>query len=232
MDSNASIATENFIKAIFKNEHTNHADTKSGTIARELGITHAAATDMARKLATRQLVDYQKYKALKLTESGRELAVLVLRRHRLWETFLSRVLGLDLHQVHKEAEALEHATSDFLLDQIDAYLGYPKFDPHGDPIPDKNGVVDDSLAQIAVSNAEVNMAYQVCRLNSSDEEFFEFCRSNRIVLGTPVVVRKHYPKNKMTEVEIGDTKLLLNREFADAILVELVNEEPCGIKKG
>ncbi len=220
MENSTSIATENFIKAVFKHEQTEGADTKSGTIARELGITHAAATDMARKLASKNLVDYQKYKELKLTDSGRELAVHVLRRHRLWETFLNRVLGLDMHQVHTEAEVLEHATSDFLLDQIDAYLGYPKFDPHGDPIPDKNGMVDDSLAQITVSNAEVNIAYQVCRLSGSDEEFFDFCSSNQLVLGSTIIIRKHYPKNKMTEVEIGDVKLLLNSDFADAILVE------------
>ncbi len=220
MANYSSIAVENFIKAIYKYESRDGADTKSGTIATELGITHAAATDMARKLAAKNMVDYEKYKELKLTPAGKKLAVHVVRKHRLWETFLHQVFGLSMHEIHKEAELLEHATSDFLLDKISEYLGNPQFDPHGDPIPTKEGKVETSQASLSMVYAELNTSYKICRLRSSDEEFFDFCQANDMRLGTALTIKKRYPKTRMLEAELNHKTLLIHYDLAQAIHVE------------
>lgn len=220
MEGYPSIAVENFIKAIFKYEIQDGLDAKSGTIANELGITHAAATDMARKLASKNMIEYEKYKELKLTPSGKKLAVHIVRKHRLWETFLHQVLGLSMHEIHKEAELLEHATSDFLLDKISEYLGNPSFDPHGDPIPNKEGKIDDSLVNLSLVSANLETTYKICRLRSSDEEFFDFCMAHNIVLGVDIKVKRQYPKTQMLEIEIDNKTLLIHYDFANAINVE------------
>ena len=225
MDKYNSSSVENFIKTIYIFGSRDGWDTKSGAIARELGITNAAATDMARKLAVKNLIDYEKYKDLKLTNAGEKLAMSVIRKHRLWETFLFQVLGLSLHEIHREAEMLEHATSDFLMDKICQYLGNPELDPHGDPIPNKEGKLDNYSKYISISEARENEIYNVCRLSSSEEEFFDFCNAHKISPGATIKIRKHYVKNEMTEIAVGDTVLLLNSSLASFIFVEKINTE-------
>jgi DtxR family Mn-dependent transcriptional regulator len=102
-------------------------------------VSNAAITDMSRKLATQGLINYEKYRSITLTENGEKIALGVIRRHRLWELFLNKVLDVPWEKVHDEAEKLEHQTSDYLINEIDKYLGYPEVDPHGDPIPGKAG---------------------------------------------------------------------------------------------
>lgn len=220
MANYSSVAVENFIKAIYKFELRDGEDAKSGTIANELGITHAAATDMARKLAAKEMIEYEKYKALRLTSAGKKLAVHVVRKHRLWETFLHQVLGLSMHEIHKEAELLEHATSDFLLDKISDFLGNPQFDPHGDPIPTREGEIDDSIAFLSLVSAELETPYKICRLRSSDEEFFDFCHANKIELGAQLTIKKRYPKTRMLQAEMNGATLLIHYDLANAINVE------------
>lgn len=108
-----SIAIENFIKTIYQSDKSHSEDTKPGNIAKKLNITNAAATDMAKKLAEKDLIEYQKYKALQLTDSGNKWAVNIIRKHRLWESLLYRLFDMSLHEIHRESELLEHATSDF-----------------------------------------------------------------------------------------------------------------------
>lgn len=215
-----SVAVENFIKTVYQFEMRDGLDTRPGSIARELGITNAAATDMARKLALKNLIEYKKYKALKLTVSGKKMAVDIIRKHRLWETFLHKVLGLGMHEIHREAELLEHATSNFMMDKLSEYLGNPTLDPHGDPIPDEDGIMEDTSGCTILSTAKANNTYEICRLMGSDKEFYDFCHSNHINIGTTLTVKMQYPKNKMTEVEINETKLLLHKDLAHSIFVK------------
>ncbi|WP_372775977.1 metal-dependent transcriptional regulator [Mangrovibacterium sp.] len=218
-DLKVSIATENFIKTIYKFDQGRAKDTRPGSIAKELGITNAAATDMARKLALKKLIDYQKYKELKLTQHGEKIALNVLRKHRLWETFLHQVLGLSMHEIHREAELLEHLTSDFLSEKISKYLGNPTFDPHGDPIPTSTGEILGDMESIPLSLAEPGQSYQISRLSGSDKEFFDFCHNNQLEIGTTINVKKQYIKSRMMEIEVQNTKLLLNTELANLIYI-------------
>jgi len=220
-----SSASENFIKAIYTFENREGWDTRPGSIAKELGITNAAATDMARKLALKNLIDYRKYKELKLTPAGKKMALNVIRKHRLWETFLHRVLDLSMHEIHREAELLEHLTSDFLAEKINLYLGNPATDPHGDPIPDKNGIISSNENSLTLSQADADNKYEIARLSGSDKEFFEFCHANQLEVGAVLMVKKQYWNNKMTEIETNGNKLLLHFELGNVIYVNPLDEK-------
>jgi DtxR family Mn-dependent transcriptional regulator len=217
-----TISVENFVKTIYKQSKLLKADTKLSTVAGLLNITNAAATDMARKLATKKLVNYTKYKPLTLTPSGKKLALKVIRKHRLWESFLHRTLNLSLHEIHKEAEYLEHLTSDFLAEKIEQYLGCPTIDPHGDPIPTYNGMVASDKSQLLLSEAEAGKSYKISRLYSSEKDFFDFCNANHITLGTRIRVERQYDSKKMTEIIINQNRLLLNELFTHVIFVKQI----------
>ncbi|MBN1187141.1 MAG: metal-dependent transcriptional regulator [Bacteroidales bacterium] len=215
-----SVSTENFIKAVYKQKMIDGLGTRTGTLAKLLGITNAATTDMARKLADNGLVVYEKYKPLTLTDKGLKLALNIIRKHRLWESFLYKTLNLTLHEIHQEAEQLEHQTSDFLAGKIEKYLGYPAKDPHGDPIPALNGKIKHDSSQFLLSKAEENNMYKITRLSGSGKDFFDFCTSNQIAVGSKIWVEKQYSSNRMTEVKINKNKILLNEDFTSIIYVK------------
>jgi len=185
-----SVAIENFVKAIYNNDKHDIKDTKPGNIAKQLGISNPAATDMAKKLAAKDLLHYEKYQALQLTEKGTKMALNVVRKHRLWEAFLFKMFDLSLHDIHREAELLEHQTSDLLAEKISEYLGHPKFDPHGDPIPNSNGEITTKDTSISLSEAKEGETYIIARLMSDDKEFFEFCAQNEIRYLNTLTVHK------------------------------------------
>ena len=219
-----SIATENFLKEIYQLSQTPGGEAKPGVIAEKLGISNAAATDMARNLANKNMVVYEKYKELRLTDKGQKLALVLLRKHRLWETFLYRTLNINLSQIHDEAELLEHSTSDFLVDKINSYLGDPAFDPHGDPIPRPNGDIPSTDELIQLTSARQGQQYFIRRLSSSENEFFKFCRDNSIEIGQSLEVEKHYTTQNSTAIKILGSRILLNNDLADKIYVELNNK--------
>ncbi len=214
-----SVAVENFVKAIYKNKHQDHKDTKPGTIAKKLGISNAAATDMSKKLAEKGLLEYEKYQELQLTDAGTKMALNVVRKHRLWESFLFKMFDMSLHDIHREAELLEHETSDFLADKISAYLGNPKFDPHGDPIPNAKGEITTKDTSIALSETQEGRSYIISRLMSDDKEFFDFCASNGLKYGNELLITKQFVKNKMTQLTINNNTILLNEDFTNIIYV-------------
>lgn len=214
-----SIAIENFIKAIYNNNSHDAHNTKPGNIAKKLGISSAAATDMAKKLALKNLLHYEKYKELQLTDKGQKMAMNIVRKHRLWEAFLFKMFDMTLHDIHKEAELLEHQTSDLLANKISEYLGHPKFDPHGDPIPNSEGEITTEDHSIPLSKAKEGKTYTISRLTSDDKEFFEFCANHKIKYGHNIEVLRQFEKNKMTELWIGNNTILLNEDFSNLIFI-------------
>lgn len=220
-----SISIENFVKTIYLQEQRMGEDTRPGTLAKLLNITNAATTDMARNLAQKQLVNYTKYQKLSLTPEGERLALNILRKHRLWEAFLHKTLGLSLHEIHEEAEGLEHLTSDFLADKIDSYLNFPASDPHGDPIPDSEGTFRPESDTILLSNADTSEEYIVTRLFSSNPNFFDFCESNKIAIDSIIRIENNFDEMKMIEITIEGKKLLLNEEFTNKIYVKIKNKK-------
>jgi len=214
-----STAIENFVKVIYQYEQNEGYDTRPGTIARALGISNAAATDMSRKLADKNLIHYEKYQELKLTEGGKKMALHVIRKHRLWEAFLFRIFNMSLHEIHREAELLEHQTSDFLAEKISSYLGDPEIDPHGEPIPDSHGSMWYRSEQSLLSFADTGINYEITGLISSDKDFFDFCSSSNLHIGTKLKVLNQFDKINMTEIITGKRKILLNRDIANIIYV-------------
>ncbi len=213
-----SVAIENFVKQIYKFRQQAGYDTKPSSVAKKLGITSAATTDMAKKLATKGLLNYAKYQELELTSEGEKMALKVIRKHRIWECLLFKLFDLSLHEIHREAEFLEHETSDFLADKIHEYLGFPDFDPHGDPIPDNEGklpVVDNMSALSEVVEGE----YQIVRLQSDDKEFFDFCTLHGLINGALIQVEKQFLKTGMTQIKAQGIMIVLNQEFSSLIQV-------------
>ena len=215
-----SVSIENFLKTIYNLEQGIGKDTKPGTIAYALGITNAATTDMARKLATRKLINYKKYQKLTLTPTGQKMALSIIRKHRLWESFLYKTFNLSFNEIHREAEMLEHQTSDFLADKISKYLDYPKFDPHGDPIPNSEGTIETDDHGLLLSNANPGENYFISRIYNSDDEIFEFCEANNLSVGSSIKVEKQFEKTHMTEVSIESKKLILNKDFTNIIYLK------------
>ena len=218
-----SVAIENFVKAIYKNDQNDINNTKPGNIAKILGISNAAATDMAKKLALKDLLNYTKYQPLKLTKQGEKMALNIIRKHRLWEAFLHKTFDMSLHDIHREAELLEHETSDFLVEKISEYLGNPKFDPHGDPIPNAKGEITTKDLSISLSNTLEGNDYMISRLMSDDKEFFDFCAQNGLKFGNRLTVNKQFVKNKMTQITINGNTILLNKDFTNIIYVNEIN---------
>ncbi len=214
-----SVAIENFIKAIYNNSIEDNANTKPSTIAKKLGTTSAAATDMAKKLASKDLINYQKYQKLTLTDKGKKMALEVIRKHRLWESLLFKLFDMSLHEIHREAELLEHETSAFLANKISAFLGHPKFDPHGEPIPNSEGKITTIDTSITLALASENTSYTIAKLTSDDKDFFDFCLLNNLKYGSNLQVIKQFTTSKMTQISINNSTLLLHENFTKQVFV-------------
>lgn len=218
-----SLSKENFLKRIYSNEEKGLEFTSPSFMADALRVSNAAITDMARKLAVDGLVLHQLYKGISLTDTGRHEALKVIRRHRLWESFLMNTLKLDWSEVHIEAENLEHHSSDDLIDKIDEYLGFPAFDPHGAPIPDSFGKMPVTRDLMKLSDISVSGDYIVARV--LDEDSLALDHLGRIGI-FPGIVIKIIEK---IEIDNGIVILLQNKEttisevIAKNILLESIN---------
>ncbi len=213
-----SVSVENFIKAIYELKVDAQEAATSSKLALKLSISNAAITDMAKKLHIQGLVIYQKYKEIQLTEAGEQMALSVIRRHRLWETFLSQVLSLGWDKVHDEAERLEHETSDFLLGEIDKYLGYPKFDPHGDPIPDSNLNIPIAEASVSLEECTELGQYKILRVQHHSEEITSFLTRNNLEPGKKIELLENINNNY--KVIVVDTKeIVLTNNIASQIRI-------------
>ena len=185
-----SSTVENYLKAIYVAQSAESVDKKlvpMGRLAVALGVVPGTATTMVKTLAESGLVVYEPYSGVRLTAAGQKLAALVLRRHRLIELFLVKVLGMSWAEVHEEAERLEHAASDRLIDRIDAMLGRPVADPHGDPIPDQEGMLAAQDYQTLLT-CPVGEQVILTRVTDQDATFLYFLESSDLKPGQAVFV--------------------------------------------
>lgn len=185
-----SQTVENYLKSIYLAEAALPAEralVPMGQLASALGVTPGTATTMVKALADSGLAHYEPYSGVKLTSAGEKLASMVLRRHRLIELFLVQVLGMSWAEVHDEAEHLEHAVSDRLIERIDEMLGRPTVDPHGDPIPTAEGHVAPSAASDLLS-CPLGVAVRVTRVIDQDPEFLHFVEASELKPGEQVTV--------------------------------------------
>lgn len=189
----ATSTVEDYLKAILVEEQRDPDSlVTTGRIAAACRVAPGTATSMVKTLADGSLVSYEPYSGVRLTEAGRRLATRVLRRHRLVELFLVRVLGMDWSEVHAEAERLEHVVSDRLIERIDEMLGHPAVDPHGDPIPDAHGqVAEPDLASLA--SCALGEAVRVARVRDQTPEFLRLVERRRLMPGSRVTVEERDP---------------------------------------
>jgi len=218
------ISKENYLKAIFNQSFELENNASTSKIANHLSITSSAISDMAKKLSKEGLVKYQKYKGIMLTPHGEKAALKIIRRHRLWELFLIKVLALDWSEVHDEAEKLEHYSSDFLINRIDEFLGFPEFDPHGHPIPKKNGLMPEIADVIPLADAEENNQYEFVRVNDRDSGLISYLMKIGLVLNTKLKIVDRINYDRSILVKINNRNLTLSKKVTENIFVRLIKE--------
>lgn len=179
---------EQYIKVIFSQQERSGGDIVGmKQLADAMQVTPGTATSMVKHLSAHSLVDYTPRKGVSLTKAGRKLAVTMIRRHRLIETFLEQVLGYDWTEVHDDAEALEHAVSERFIDRIDSFLEYPQTDPHGDPIPDASGAIE-RRPSVPLDSCRQGEQVTVVRLGDEDPEFLVLMKEHKLTPGEAILV--------------------------------------------
>lgn len=195
-----SSSTENYLKAIFHLQK-NDGTVTTNDVANELQTKPASVTDMLKKLKAQKLLLYEKYKGFKLSNEGRKVALQIVRKHRLWEYFLVAKLEFGWDEVHEIAEELEHISSKKLIDRLDEFLGFPKTDPHGDPIPDSNGKFT-PIRQVDLLNLPLNKAGEVSGIGDQSAEMLELLSHKNISLGTKLEVKKRFAFDNSLELKV------------------------------
>jgi DtxR family Mn-dependent transcriptional regulator len=217
----ASSTVENYLKQIYLEQQQAGTDdlVPMGRLASAMGVVPGTATSMVKALADSGLVEYEPRGGARLTRGGEQLALHVLRRHRLVELFLVKVLGLDWSEVHDEAEELEHAISDKVLAKIDEVLNYPSVDPHGDPIPSAKGKVADAPLQ-PLTGAPLNTKLRISRVLDQDPAFLQFLDRSGLTPGIVVSVTSRERAADAVSVKSGGSTLTLGLAAAAKVLVE------------
>lgn len=197
---NYSASEENYIKSIYHLQHTDSLVT-TNELASELKTKAASVTDMLKKLTTKKLLHYQPYQGFTLSDEGKKVALDIVRKHRLWEYFLVNKLEFGWDEVHEIAEELEHINNPVLIKKLDAFLSFPRFDPHGDPIPDVNGKIEETK-QINLLDLCLNCEAEVSAVGSQSTELLELLRHKHIVIGTVLKVIRKFSFDNSIEIKI------------------------------
>ncbi len=216
-----SFTEENYLKTLLQLTVEEGGKGEAGTneLAGKLGVKPASVTSMLKKLKEKKLIDYQKYGKVSFTVKGKKIAIEVLRKHRLWETFLVEKMGFSWDEVHEVAEQLEHIQSPKLVSQIDEFLGYPKFDPHGDPIPDAKGTLKviskKTLSQVPDGNTCTFVA-----VKDNSAPFLQYIVQLGLSINNKITVLSKQPYDAMLEIEVNGESLKVSNKFASNIYVD------------
>ena len=215
---------ENYIKSIYHlQQQTGLVNTNS--LAAEMHTRAASVTDMLKKLKGKKLLQYEKYKGFKLNEAGKKAALDVVRKHRLWEYFLVEHLKFDWDKVHPIAEQLEHISSEELVQRLDNFLGNPLFDPHGDPIPDKNGKIP-VIKQQSLAEIPFKKNVTVSSVSNQTAQMLDMLKHYNIVLGTQLMVLKRFEFDGSLEIKVlKQSACIISEQVAKNVFVHDVQEK-------
>ncbi|HUQ66102.1 MAG TPA: metal-dependent transcriptional regulator [Flavitalea sp.] len=217
-----SFTEENYLKAIYTlSERKDSFDTSTNEIAEKINTKPPTVSDMLRKLAEKKLVTYEKYKKVQLTRSGRQMAMQIIRKHRLWEVFLHDKLQFTWDKVHEVAEQLEHIHSEELIVRLEKFLGYPTNDPHGDPIPSANGELTHAQ-RIILSDVEEGNVCKLVGVKDSSSPFLQYLQQLDISIGTKIKVleRIQYDGSLTISTKRGQ-QFSVSKKFSDNVLVTM-----------
>lgn len=214
----ASLTIENYVKTIYQICGSQNKSAATGQLAESLEVSPGTVTSMLKTLSEAGLAKYRPYEGVQLTEAGRSLALRVLRRHRLIEQFLVQTLELTWDEVHDEAENMEHAVSDLLIDRIDKYLGFPESDPHGDPIPRSDGTVTAPEGK-RLPELDAGQWFQLVRVMDQAPEFLRYLSDVGLPLGVVGQVVERQPQAGLVTIAVEGNDMVLSRDKAEKLLV-------------
>jgi DtxR family Mn-dependent transcriptional regulator len=213
-----SASEENYIKSIYRLQGET-AKVNTNSLAGHLNMRAASVTDMLKRLQTKKLLEYKKYHGFRLNESGNKEALKIIRRHRLWEFFLVTRLGMDWDKVHAIAEELEHVSSSDLIKRLDNFLGQPKIDPHGDPIPDANGKMP-VLSQVSLDNFQLKKTGIVSSVGSQTQQMMDMLNHYGIHIGSQIKVLKAFAFDGSLQIKISkQAACIISEQAAQNIFV-------------
>lgn len=213
-------STEDYIKSIYKLQKEGKAVLTS-ELAKHLNIGDGSVTDMVKRLSIKKLLRHKPYRGVELTEEGKRLALKMLRRHRLWEMFLVKFLFYTWDEVHNEAERLEHVTSDEMEHRLDEALGYPKTDPHGDPIPTANGELRERI-YTALRECHVGDKVEVLRVSDDDPALLQHAAKLGLALHAKIIIKEKLSFDGSMKVKIGTKHHFISCQLAEAIFVKAI----------
>ncbi len=209
---------EDYLKNIYKIQSV-EGKVSTSSLSDTLQISPASVSEMVKKLADKGSLTHTPYKGVELTESGKRTALKIVRRHRLWEMFLVEVLHFGWEEIHEEAEKFEHIMSDKMEDKIDEVLGFPGVDPHGHPIPSKNGTIK-NIRAIPLNEAEEGATVRIIRVDDANAELLRYASSIGISLNKRIVVKQRIGFDNSLIIKIGNKEISISSKLASSISVE------------
>ena len=215
-----TISEENYIKVIYHLSHVSPKGVNTNAIAGMLETKASSVTDMLKKLSEKELVSYQKYQGVTLTEKGFLSAKMIVRKHRLWEVFLVDKLNFSWDEVHEIAEELEHIKSEQLINKLDDFLGNPTEDPHGDPIPNANGQIVAIEKQLLSELAENQIGICV-GVKDSSTEFLKYLDKQEIALGSKIEIMAKESFDLSTKIKVNEKELTISNKIANNLYVKV-----------
>lgn len=215
-----SFTEENYLKAlvqltVFEGETDEVGVNK---LAAHLEVKPATVSDMVRKLKKKDLVNYERYGKVSLTKSGQSYGMMVIRRHRLWETFLQQKLDFTWDEVHELAEELEHIHSQKLINRLDEFLGFPEFDPHGDAIPDKNGEILIPFRR-TLNEGEIGKLYKVIAVKDNSTEFLQYVDKIGLSINDEIIIEDREDFDELITVKFNDQLRVLSPKITENIFI-------------
>lgn len=210
---------ENYIKGIYHLSEAGTGSVSTTTLATHMETKPSSVTDMIKRLAGKELVNYKKYQGVRLTEQGQLKALQIIRKHRLWETFLVEKLDFNWDEVHEVAEQLEHIKSDMLVDRLDALLDYPDYDPHGDPIPDKDGAFKTRDKKL-LANLGPGRSGQCVGVVDSSAAYLKYLDKHGIALGDSITVIEREEFDQSLKIRIGKRDFSVSQRIANNLYVK------------
>lgn len=212
---------ENYLKTIYHLSLFQKKGVATNAIATRIETKASSVTDMIKKLNDKKLIEYQKYQGVTLTESGLMAAKMIVRKHRLWEVFLVEKLGFSWDEVHDVAEELEHIKSDKLINKLDAYLGYPTEDPHGDPIPNAKGEIK-TINKLLLSDVKKNIKCICVGVKDSSSSFLQYLDKQHMSLGTEIEVLDIEVFDQSYLVRINGVEVTISKKIASNLFVKTI----------
>jgi DtxR family Mn-dependent transcriptional regulator len=213
-----SFTEENYLKAIYHSQEKANGLVSTNTLSDALQTKAASVTDMLKKLAEKNLINYEKYQGVSLTADGKQKALTIIRKHRLWEVFMVDKLAFKWDEVHELAEELEHIHSEKLINKLDEFLGFPKYDPHGDPIPDSDGNIK-SEEFIVLAKLNIGDGGKISGIKAHSKEFLQYLEKMHLTIGQKITVQDKISFDGSIILKINNQEKSISREVAQNLLI-------------